>query len=470
MKEKKKQTGRLFSPMKKIFAFLLTAVMLFAAVAVVASADGDQTIAGSVYTVITPKSITFDTLGKGEDVVAVKPQGGSTLDALIDGDLSREVTTFNEKGVVLVQNVEIPALSAVADDKVARQEVVPSFGFVLDLGESKKFDAVYMAVFHEIATCIAIPGENEVIIETSSDGKTFVPVGDDGKHYFYAQVGDYAGAGDKGIDERVVPLKKAVSARYVRLSFTFMPVPEGGYWQYYTTIYEWCGFTEVGVANYKSGKRPVMLTKEQATADPTPVEGKWIGEKGDDVVIYEFKNDGGDTSVTITIYAFEDYEANGEDAEVKSTVTAKYDVLATHLTLSYGNNEYDEFDVEYTAAGDDTPAELTIGSGADAINLTTWTAPVIDVPNSEDPSSDEPGNESGNTSTEEEPSVATSSEESSKPTSSTSSTASTSSTSSTTSTAPAEDGGFPTWAIVLIVVGVVAVVAVVVVVVIKKRK
>ena len=72
--------------MKKTLAILLAMTMAFSAVALAVAADFDVTLDGTKYTVIQPESIEFVPMVKDEaNGVSNVPQGGCTLDALIDG-------------------------------------------------------------------------------------------------------------------------------------------------------------------------------------------------------------------------------------------------------------------------------------------------------------------------------------------------------------------------------------------------
>ena len=197
--------------MKKTLAILLAAMLTISAFALVVSADFDVAVEGSNYKVISPDGVEFSYTGDSE--VKVVPQGGATVDALGDGDIVRDVTGFSTKGVILVQNCFIPQ-NATVGSVAANQdpEAVPDFSFSMNFGEVVEFDTAYMVFYHEIKSCIAIPGEKTVTVEISNDGSVWTPVGEDGQFYFNADVDEFEdGVDDKEIAECAVYLGELVS-------------------------------------------------------------------------------------------------------------------------------------------------------------------------------------------------------------------------------------------------------------------
>lgn len=440
--------------MKKTLAILLAAMLTVSALAFAVAADFDVTIEGSNYKVVSPTGIAFSYTG--DSSVAVVPQGGSTIDDLGDGDLVRGVTAFSDKGIILIKNEYI---SQVGSPAVQDLEAIPDFSLEMNFGEVVEFDTAYFVLYHEIAACISIPADKTVTVEISDDGDVWVPVGEDGTFYFNADVDGFVnGLDDKEIAECAVYLGETVSARYVRYTYTFMPVPAGDHWEYHTNVYEWCGFTEVGVAQWTGGEEPVVITKEDAEKEPTKVEGKWVGDDGVEVKVMEFVNAAGVRTLTATVYESEAFAENGYDAEVIDTYTAAYSVLGETLTLIYEDGTVDKMDAVIDEEGD-----LILGGALDSVTYSPYVDPETSVEESseEETSSETPAESSE----EEEESEETSKEESkeeSKPAPATST--------ATSSTAPADDseGGFPIWAIVLIIVAAVAVVVVIIIVAKKK--
>lgn len=349
--------------MKKTLAILLAMMMAFSALALAVAADFDITAEGSEYSVTSPTTVEFVSIPKegGKDV-KMAPQGGCSIEALYDGDLVREATGFSTKGIILFQNQGFGVDSDLA--------LVPEFAFVMDYGKEVSFDTAYFTIYHEIKSCIAIPGDKQVIVETSDDGNVWVPVGD-GIFYFNADVDEFEnGVDDKEIVECAVYLGEEVSARYVRYTYTFMPVPEGGYWQYHTNIYEWCGFTELGVATWTGGEEPEVLDAETAGKEPTKPEGSWIGDDGVETKIMTFVNDAGVKTLNVTVYESEAYLENGIEAAVIDQYTATYSVVGDKLVITYEDGSVDRMSAVVDEEGD-----LTLGVGSDAVTYSPYEAP-----------------------------------------------------------------------------------------------
>ena len=361
--------------MKKTLAILLAMMMAFSALALAVAADFDTTLVGTKYTVIQPNSIEFVPLAKDEaNGVSTVPQAGCTLDALIDGDGVRGATKFGTKGIVLIKNEYIGANGNIATGTVANQdpELIPDFAFSLDLGSVKEFDTAYFMVYHEIKSCIAIPGDKRVIVEVSEDGNAWLPVGIDGEFYMNVDVDDFDENAPEDAEtvECAVYLGEEVSARYVRYTFTFMPVPVDGYWDYYTNIHEWIGFTEVGVARWTGGEEPEVLDPDLANTEPTKVEGSWIGDDGVETKVMTFVNNAGDKKVDVTVYDSEAYLESGIDAAVVEQYTATYSVVGTRVTFSYEDGSVDRMTAIIDEEGD-----LILGSGLDAVTYSPYEAP-----------------------------------------------------------------------------------------------
>ena len=458
--------------MKKTLAIVLAMLMVFTAVAFSAAADFEATITGSTYEVFSPVSVEFQGLPKdeGHTTIAV-PQGGCTLDALADGELIRDASAFSTKGIVLVKNEWIGKNAPAAKQDA---ELVPDFAFVLDLGEEVDFDTAYFVLYHEIANCIAIPADKKVIVEISDDKKVWAPVGD-GEFYFNANVDEFEeNVDDKEIVECAVALGEEVSARYVRYTFTFMPVPEDGYWEWHTNIYEWCGFTELGVALWTDGLEQDVIDKEDAEKEPTKVEGKWICDDEIEVLVVEFVNNAGVKTATFTVYDSEEYAEAGLEAEVQNEMTVEYSVLGEKLTLVSELSEV----LQYKAVIDEEGDLMLTNEDGDAIILSPYTAPEVtpdDEPDESDPETSTPEESEPEESVPEtdesvESTPAEESEDASVEESTSATTESEAETDGDTTSDDKDEGGLDTWVIILIVVAAVAVVAVIVVVVLKKKK
>lgn len=359
--------------MKKALALVVAVLMAALAVTVASAATFESDVSGTVFDVLTTSNITFsyhasettEALAPGEACKLV-PRGGCTIEALGDGDLVADAAGFSTKGIITIENSTIPLLKNQGQTPVVQaDEDIPIYSFSMDFGEEVTFDTAYMALYHEIAACIAIPGEKKVIVETSKDGTTYVPVGE-GEYYFNSHVGDYDGEGDQGVDECPVYLGKKVTSRYVRFTYTFLKVMDGGYWHWYTNVHDWAGFTEIGVANYKSGKKPTVFTADDV-ADPTEVKGSWIGDDGEYVTIYDFT----DKTVNIMTFDSAEYQEKGLDAEIKAhDVGLKYSVTGTTLSITYSRKKTEEIQAER-----DEDGNLILGTGKKAVAYEAYTEP-----------------------------------------------------------------------------------------------
>ena len=307
-------------------------------------------------------------------------------DALADGELIRDASAYSTKGIVLVKNEWIGKNAPAAKQDA---ELIPDFAFVMDMGKEVDFDTAYFVLYHEIAVCIAIPSDKKVIVEVSNDKKVWAPVGD-GEFYFNANVDEFEeNVDDKEIVECAVALGEEVSARYVRYTFSFMPVPEGGYWEWHTNIYEWCGFTELGVAMWTDGLEQDVVGKEEAEKEPTKVEGKWISDDEVEVLIVEFVNKAGVKTATFTVYDSAEYAEAGLEAEPMVEMSVEYSVLGEKLTMVDESGEVQQLKAVIDEEGD---LMLTNDDG-DAIILSPYTAPEVtpdDEPDESDPDTSTP--------------------------------------------------------------------------------
>lgn len=442
--------------MKKTVALLLTAAALLTVSVLGVSADFTFSAATTDYNVVTASEITF--AYSGQTTATAIPRGDSTLECLIDGDNASGVTNHDQDGIVLVCNdfikPDYEEDMAMADQPA---DAIPSFSFALKYDEAVTFDAVYLSLFYQMMDCVSAPGENKVVVETSEDGKVWVPVGTDGAFYYRNNQPEYTGAKDPYVEEIAVPLGEDVEAQYVRLTFRFKQVPETEtYWTYYTNVYEWCGFTELAVAQYEAGDEPIVMDQSYATAPALELSGMWtLTEEGMTMVV-SFEEAEGVKTMVMTYYEEAAFAENGVLAEAVLSMSMPYTAGVDEITVQSEDGTSEVLMIEIAEDA------LTIDDGVTAMVLEPF------VPD-EEPGESSSGESSDEESTESEESAdAASSEEESKATSS--AVSKPAATSSATSTpASSDDGGFPVWAIALIVVGVVALI-VIVVIVIKKRK
>ena len=274
--------------MKKLFALLLAASLLVSALALSASADFTYEGLYTDYDVYTASKISFSY--DGDTSASAHPKGGSTLECLIDGTFVAEPTNFDDTGIVLVCNDFIkPEYERKNGQTIQEASAIPSFSFTLEYDGEVTFDSIYLGMFYQAFDCVCAPGEHRVIVETSEDGSLWLPVGEDGSFYFRDNQPLYSGVKDPCAEEIVVYLGEEVDAKYVRLTFNFKQLDAGDdYWDYYTNVYEWCGFSELGVACYADGEEPEVMTKEYAEAPAVVLEGVWYAIEDEVATVVDF--------------------------------------------------------------------------------------------------------------------------------------------------------------------------------------
>lgn len=440
----------------KSLAILLAVTLAFAALAMAASADGTATVVAGTYEIISPTAIELTATGAGA-TVAAKGTGGTIMD-LADGNVSRDVTTFDSRGVVLIVN-DFVANSPDRASGVVKQEEIQQFSLEMDFGKSVSFDTAYIAIYYEVAVGIASPADNCVIVETSTDGKVWVPVGQDGTYYYNLKpVEDYEeGKGKPFIAEVAVPLGQKVSSQHVRYTFSFQVIPEEYHWTYYTNVYEFCGFTEIGVANFKDGREATAFDAEDV-AEWLDIRDTWLAEGEDTVTVVEIENVNGLGTWKESTYDKATYGEEG--AEATETIEANWEIEGDTVIV-WDADGYDE----YTASlGEDGTLTLDLdGEETSYIKASAYTGGAgTDTPDE--------------SSADETPSEDTKSEETSSATSTATSSAAQSTGSTATSSnagtsgSTSDEGGLSTGVIVSIVIAVVVVIAVAVSIILGMRK
>lgn len=439
--------------MKKLFALLLALTML-AALSVTAMADFTYEGLFTDYDVLTPAEIAFSYVG--ETSATAFPRGGGTLECLIDGEHLASPTTHTDKGIVLVCNDFIkPEYERKNGQTIQATEAIPTFSFTLTYEEEVTFDSVYLSLFYMAFDCVCAPGEHKVVVETSEDGELWVPVGEDGSFYFRDNQPIYSGVNDPYSEEIVVPLGEEVTAQYVRLSFKFKELDAADdYWDYYTNVYEWCGFTELGVAQYAGGDNVPPMTQEEAAAPDVVLEGLWTLEAEEGVIsVVDFSTSG---VMKMMTFEAEDFEANGVLGTALTTVEYPYVAEADYIVADQDGEKL----VLFVTFGEGT-LELDDGEEPLVFDAYVPEEPEVSEEESSEPeeSSEEPEESSEDESSEPEES----SEDESVEAPATSAPAA-------SSEAPAEDGGDSTMLIVIIAVVAVVIIGVVVVILIKRKK
>ncbi|MBO4500688.1 MAG: hypothetical protein J5760_00495, partial [Clostridia bacterium] len=215
--------------MKKLVSLLLALALLctVAFVGVYAEEEGEEE------NLLEIVGITFDSVAEGEVVEFVR--GGAESNAvLIDGDYMegpQATPNHQAKGIVLVQNT-----------RCNEAGVYPEYTYTLELKDKDTFDRLKIGFYEYFMAMIGLPKDNSIGVEASEDGSD------------WTFVGDYEFEGEALKDEvagnvYVIDLGKAVTAKYVRLTFAFGDSPFGTaeYGNSEKVIWEWHGFTEFGV-------------------------------------------------------------------------------------------------------------------------------------------------------------------------------------------------------------------------------
>ena len=463
--------------LKKTFAILLAALFVVAALAMAASADGTVTVGGASYEVKSPQTVAIT-----GDGVTPSYRGNGSIDVLKDGDAARSVTNHDNKGIVLIVNDEIAARASVP--VVQDIDNIPVASIEMDFGSNVSFDTAYMAIYWQQAG-IYEPDGNKVIIETSSDGKVWVPVGDDGNYYFsIPKCPDWVEGlpnSDQGypyIGEVAIPLGETVKARYVLYSYTFPVLEEGSHWTFYTNVAEFIGFTEVGVANFKSGRKPAKLTAKDVAERPAIV-GSWVVEDGEEVSVVTFKDDKGELAYTANVYDKAAYLESGEEGEVLDTIEGNYFIEGNTVVLITSDG-YDDYKASIDGDGNlimDMDGEEYIYYTAEHYAAANGGGTSTDTSSDDTSSGDEP-EASGDTSSAASDTTTSStaassavSSASSAASSAVSGTGSTASTGNSSATSEAEEGGISTTVIVIIIAAVVVIAgAVAAIIIVRKKK
>ncbi|MBR6553105.1 MAG: hypothetical protein IKT91_00715, partial [Clostridia bacterium] len=422
-------------------------VCMLAALSLTAAADFVYEGLFAEYDVLTPAEIGFSF--EGETGCTAMPQSGGTLACLIDGEHLANPTHFSDKGIVLVRNDFVkPGYEENMSQAIQPLDAIPTFSFTLTYEDEVTFDAVYLSLFYMAFDCVCAPGEHKVIVETSEDGNLWIPVGEDGSFYFRDNQPLYSDVKDPYSEEIVVPLGEEVTAQYVRLSFKFKELEAADdYWGYYTNVYEWCGYTELGVALYADGEEPVPMTKEEAEAPDLVLEGLWYMEETDTTTVFDFTTPGVMKAIG---YEAADFAENGMDAVAQATVEFPYVAEAEYIVVDMDGTTV----VFYVTFADDS---IELDDGNEAILLEEYVpkAPEVSEEESSRPaeSSEEEVSEEES---EEETSVETSVPAVSAPVES-------------SAVSPAEEGD-STLLIVIIAVVAVVIIGAVVFIVIKRKK
>ncbi|HBL84857.1 MAG: hypothetical protein A2Y17_10375 [Clostridiales bacterium GWF2_38_85] len=221
--------------MKKLIAILFSAILI---ISMTTTSIFAQDSAASI------QSIQF----AGTDVEVV-PQGGATLESLIDGDKVSGATSFSTAGVVLFKNT-----------KATEAGVYTEFSLTVQLDEVTSVDSAVISFYKEYNSMIGLPQDNLISVEYSSDGSAYFAIGD------ITFTGE-AVAGTNEVQDANLQFDGAVDAAFLRFTFVYGDSP-------FTTdnkvMWEWMGLTEISV-----NAAPVTDVSDlsDTTSDTTPQTG-----------------------------------------------------------------------------------------------------------------------------------------------------------------------------------------------------
>ncbi len=357
--------------MKRFFAILLTTLLLASMTSFAVSADGSFDTGKTVYDIPEAAEISFGYTGATG--ATAKPQKDGTLENLIDGDAVKDAAAFDTHGVVLVCNDYIkPTYEAQNAQAIQSVDAIPQIHFTIKYEETVTFDALYLSLFQEINHMIATPGGNWVVLEVSNNGKDWENIN---TFYYRPHYVDYTGGHHAGnVEELIVPLGKEIKSTYVRMTFEFALVPETTpphYWTYYSNVFEWTGFTELGVAKYMTGDKPKVMTEEESKASDVVIDGAWVAK--DDALATVYKFEAG--VIEKTAYDLADFEENGTDGEAVSEATGEYSVYINEVTVNIADDE----NVYTASVGED--GKLTLENDLDIVTLEPYKKkPVVNKP------------------------------------------------------------------------------------------
>ena len=227
--------------MKKIISLSACALLLVSCFAMtVLAVDTSGTMSGTGTNGVTIQSIDFS----GADVT-VLPQGGSTLNSLIDKNKASNVTAFGSEGVVLFMN-----------KKATSAGVYTEFSLTMKLAEETSIGGAVISFYKEYNSMIGLPKDNKVKVEYSNDGTAFFPVGD------YTFTGE-AVAGTNEVQDASLTFNGVVNATFIRLTFAYGDSP-------FTTdnkvIWEFVGMTEIELTEGTQTSNP---TTSETSQNPT---------------------------------------------------------------------------------------------------------------------------------------------------------------------------------------------------------
>ena len=227
--------------MKKIISAAAVALLIISL-----TAASSNLFLTSAQSSVQIQSITLS----GADVEAV-PQGGATLNSLIDGDKAANATTFSSPGIVLFKN-----------KKATSAGVYTEFSLTLKLNEETSIGGAVISFYKEYSSMIGLPKGNSIKVEYSRDGTAFLPVGN------FTFTGE-AVADQNEVQDASITFNGVVNAAFIKLTFAYGDSP-------FTTdnkvIWEWMGMTEIAL----TGQNDTSAPNESQQNPPTGERPIWI--------------------------------------------------------------------------------------------------------------------------------------------------------------------------------------------------
>ncbi|MEG2117929.1 MAG: hypothetical protein RRY76_01860 [Clostridia bacterium] len=227
--------------MKKILSMFIVLMLVFTTFSVFAGAAAD--------TAATIKKITFESEKAG--VVTAKPQGGSTLDALIDGKKLEGTTSFGTAGVVLFNNTHC-----------TKAGEYPQFSLILELDKAVSVGSMSVSFYEEYNSMVGVSKDGMISVESSVDGKA------------YTIVKDFKTAAttletEKGVQTVDLKFDAAKEAKFIKITMAFGDSP---FKTDAKVIWEWIGLTEISVAPAAVVDTSSVpdTSKKPDTSKPTP--------------------------------------------------------------------------------------------------------------------------------------------------------------------------------------------------------
>lgn len=219
--------------MKKVLSLIIALTLVVTCFCLCASATE----------AVAPKSVSFYSEG---DVIVPVPQGGGSIDSLIDGTALLDITTWQVNGVVIFQNTHCENAGE-----------YPEFSIIVELEDIASISGVAVTFYEHYNAMIGLPKDSVVTVEYSEDGDIYYLV-DDFTTDAVAQE-----TVNKGETAEIV-FDEAVEGKFVKFTFTYGDSP-------FTTdskvIWEWIGLSELEVYASAIDDEPIINVSSEAPSE-----------------------------------------------------------------------------------------------------------------------------------------------------------------------------------------------------------